>query len=215
MPLTDVGKEEHVKILAIFLCILAVATVAYGQTTTNTLTPTQCVVLKNDIFADATLTAARDNRQDQVIADAYNANASPVYYVWKSKATRDDIMYTFGDGGTKFDTAGTGYVTRTLQEIALFESVFNKTSGMTNPMNELVRDSFANSMSGGTAPAPANRTHMQAVMRRVASRGERLFVDNTTQPCTGGTANKPNGPCLMTFEGPVLATHIACALNLP
>lgn len=188
---------------------------AVAQTTSNTLTPGQCETLKADIGADATLNAARIGRQDQVIADAYNVNASPAYYVWKSKASRDDIMYSFGEGGTKFDTSGTGYVTRTVQEITLLESVFNKTTGQMNPMNELMRDSFANSMSGATAPAPANRVHMQAVIRRLASRGERLFVDSTTQPCTGGTGNKPNGPCLMTFEGPMSATHIACALNLP
>jgi hypothetical protein len=202
------------KTLAILFYILTVATMAYGQITTNTLTPAQCATLKTDIFNDAALTAARNNRQDQVIADAYNVNATPTYYVWKSKASRDDMMYGIGDGGTKFDTAGTGYITRTVQELMLFESIFNKTTGLTNPMNEQVRASFANVMGGSTAPAPANRTHMQAVIRRPVTRGERLFVDTTTQPlCNGGTT--PTGPCLMTFEGPMLATHVACALNLP
>jgi len=201
--------------LLTLLVLLVVTTVANAQTTTNTLTPAQCATLKTNITNDATLTTARTNRQDQVIADAYNANATPTYYVWKSQVNRDDVMFSIGEGGTKFDTAGTGYVTRTVQELMLFESVYNKATGYMNPMNEQQRDSFINSMSGATAPAPANRTHVQNVIRRLASRGERLFVDTTTQPCTGGTGNKPNGPCLMTFEGPVLTTHIACALNLP
>jgi len=42
-----------------------------------------------------------------------------------------------------------------------------------------------------------------------------LFVDSTTQACTGGTGNSPNGPCLMVFEGVATTQHIACALNLP
>ena len=201
--------------LLTLLVLLVVTTVANAQTTTNTLTPAQCATLKTNITNDATLTTARTNRQDQVIADAYNVNATPTYYVWKSQVNRDDVMFSIGEGGTKFDTAGTGYVTRTVQELMLFESVYNKATGYMNPMNEQQRDSFINSMSGATAPAPANRTHVQNVIRRLASRGERLFVDTTTQPCTGGTGNKPNGPCLMTFEGPVLTTHIACALNLP
>jgi len=201
--------------LLTLLVLLVVTTVANAQTTTNTLTPAQCATLKTNITNDATLTTARTNRQDQVIADAYNANATPTYYVWKSQVNRDDVMFSIGEGGTKFDTAGIGYVTRTVQELMLFESVYNKVTGYMNPMNEQQRDSFINSMSGATAPAPANRTHVQNVIRRLASRGERLFVDTTTQPCTGGTGNKPNGPCLMTFEGPVLTTHIACALNLP
>jgi hypothetical protein len=197
------------------LVLLVMTTAAYAQTTSNTLTPAQCATLKTNITADSALNAARTNRQDQVIADAYNANATPTYYVWKSKVNRADVMFGIGEGGTKFDTAGTGYVTRTIQELMLFESVYDKDTGYMNPMNEQQRDSFINSMSGATAPAPANRTHVQTVIRRPASRGERLFVDTTTQPCTGGTGNKPNGPCLMTFEGPMTTTHIACALNLP
>ena len=204
------------KIVAILLCMLTVMLpVAYGQTTTNTLTPAQCATLKTDIINDAALVNARNTRQDQVIADAYSAEATPVYWVWKSKLTRSQMLYDTSVDNTFFSTSGTGFVTRTVQELMLFESLFDKITSLTNPMNSVIRASFGTAMSGGTSPAPENRTHMLAIARQKANRMERLFVDNTTQPCTGGTGNSPNGPCLMRYEGTVTTQHIACALNLP
>jgi len=203
------------KIMLTAVAFLFMAAVASAQTTSSTLTPAQLATLKADIVANSGLPTSGTNRNDQAIADLYNLPASPDYYVWKSKVSRDDMIYGTGDGGTVFDTSGTGFVTRTVQELMLFESLFNKVTGLTNPMNAQIRASFGVAMSGGTAPAPANRTHMQAVARRKVSRVERLFVDTTTQTCTGGTAASPNGPCLMTFEGPISQSQIAAALNLP
>jgi hypothetical protein len=201
--------------LVMLLVFLVMASVASAQTTSNTLTPAQLATLKADIVANSGLPTSGANRNDQAIADLYNLPASPDYYVWKSKVSRSEMLYSRGDGGTAFSVSGTGYVTRTIQELMLFESLFDKTTGMANPMNEQTRASFGVSMSGGTTPAPANRTHMQAVARRKVSRVERLFVDATTQACTGGIAAEPNGPCLMTFEGPISQSQIAAALNLP
>jgi hypothetical protein len=194
------------KSLLVCWLLLGLPLAAAAQTTSNVLTSAQCSTLKADIAADGALNTARTTRQDQVIADAYTTAATPTYWVWKSSLSRTDLLYSTSQDGTTYDTAGAGFVTRTVQELMLFESLFDKTTQVTNPMNALIRTSFGVAISGATAPAPANRTHMLAMARRAASRMEKLFATGT-----GSTA----APALMTFEGTVTVTHVACALNLP
>lgn len=183
--------------------LLVMTSMAYGQTTSGTLTPAQCATLKTDITNDATLTTARTERQDDVIATAYNATASPTFWVWKSKLSRSNILLDTSVDGTTFDI--TGLTVRTMQEVLAFQALFDPITSLTNPMNPKVRSNFA-ALQNGAAPQPANITHMLASARRTVNRLERLYATGT-----GSTGT----PGLMVFEGAATTQHIACALNLP
>jgi len=189
--------------LLILLLTLCMATTAYSQTTSGTLTPAQCATLKTDITNDATLTTARTNRQDDVIAAAYNADATPPFWAWKSKLSRSDIILGTSVDATNFSIAG--LTARTVQEVLAFQTLFDPITTLTNPMNLRVRLNFANLQNGPT-PQDTNVTHMLAMARRLINRLERLFATGT-----GSTAS----PGLMVFEGPATTQLIACALNLP
>ena len=190
--------------LWLFLILMvATAPLAYGQTTSNALTPAQCATLKTDITADATLNTARTNRQDDVIATAYNAVAAGPFWVWKSALSRSDIILGTSVDSTTFNIAG--LTARTVQEVLAFDILFDPVTTLTNPMNDRVRANFG-LLQNGAAPQPANITHMLAMARRTVNRLERLFATGT-----GSTAS----PGLMVFEGPATTQLIACALNLP
>jgi len=191
------------KIMLTAVAFLMMATVASAQTTSSTLTPAQCATLKTDITADATLNTARTGRQDDVIATAYNATASPAFWVWKSKLSRSDIVLGTSVDATTFNIAG--LTARTAQEVLAFQTLFDPITSMTNPMNPRVRVNFG-ALQDGAAPQPANITHMTAMARRTTNRLERLFATGT-----GSTGS----PGLMVFEGPATTQLIACALNLP
>lgn len=184
--------------------LLVMTTVAYGQTTSKELTPAQCATLKTDITNDATLTTARVNRQDDVIAAAYNAVATPTFWVWKSALSRSDIILGMSVDGTTFGIAG--LTARTVQEVLAFQTLFDPLTGMTNPMNDRVRINFGLLQNSGVTPQPANQTHMLAMARRTVNRLERLFATGT-----GSTGT----PGLMVFEGAATTQVVACALNLP
>jgi hypothetical protein len=72
-------------------------------------------------------------------------------------------------------------------------------SGAVNPSLANVRQAFADIFSGGTAPAPANRTHLLAIARRQATRAERLFATGTVSTATPG---------FFTFEGAVTTNDL-------
>lgn len=70
------------------------------------LTQAQLLVLKNDILADPTLAAwAATGRMAQEIADAYNLDASPVWYVWRTAVTSDELYNAIFEtnGGLQLD----------------------------------------------------------------------------------------------------------------
>jgi hypothetical protein len=190
------------------VALLLLAPVAMAQTTTNTLSPAQCAAFKADIQADATLTLAALNRQDELIVPPYNQQASPAYYVWKSAVSRTEMLYTKSMDNTTFDVSGNGFVLKTTQELLLFESLFDPLTKLTNPMNPLIITSFQVAMAG-TGIAATNRTHMAAIVKRLATRAEKLFADTTA-----GNGAKAT-PASMTFEGAITTNHVACALNLP
>lgn len=192
-----------VMVLTLWMSMIAMTTATYGQTTSKELTPAQCSTLKTDIVADATLNTARTNRQDDVIATAYNANASPAFWAWKSALSRSNILLDTSVDATTFDI--TGLTVRTVQEVLAFQSLFDPLTSLTNPMNPKVRSNFG-VLQNGAAPQPANVTHMLASARRLVNRLERVFATGT-----GSTAT----PGLMVFEGPATTNIIACALNLP
>jgi len=125
------------------------------------------------------------------VADIYNLPASPDFWVWRSSVTKSEFVNSVGPDGTTFNWTGAGFITRSAGEQAAWREIFNGTNEV-NPSLPNVRQAFADIFSGGTNPAPANRTHLLAVARRKATRAEKLLASGT-----GSTAS----PATMTFEG--------------
>lgn len=171
---------------------------------TTVLTPNQLATLKADILADpafATLKNSPDGRY--AIAVAYNAVASPDFWVWKSYLTKSDAVNSTSADGTTFNWTGNGFISRSLNEIAAWENLWN-TSGAVNPSLAQVRAGFA-AIFTGAGNAAANLTHLQAMARRKATRAEKLFSSGTG---SSGT------PATMGFEGVVAFADVDAALNL-
>lgn len=168
------------------------------------LTTAQLQALKTDINADAsfnTLKTTPDGRN--AIAAAYNAAASPDFWVWRTAVTENELVNTTSVDGTTFNWTGAGFISRTVGEQTAWARLFG-ISGSVNPSLANVRQAFADILSGATAPAPANRTHLLTIARRKATRLEKLFATGT-----GSTAS----PGTMGFEGSISYTDIEAALN--
>jgi hypothetical protein len=156
------------------------------------LTAAQLVTLKADVAASPDV-AGQPRTLDgaDAVAKAYNLPAAPDYWAWRSSVTLDEYVNGVGPDGTTFSWAGTGYIARAQGERDAFMAMFAAT-GATNPSRASVRQAFADIMSGNTAPAPANRTHLTATSRRKATRAEKLFAAGT-----GSTA----APATLGWEG--------------
>jgi hypothetical protein len=166
------------------------------------LTTAQNATLKADIQADPALNSQPNNSDgNAAIAAVYNANASPDFWVWKSAITKDELVGGTGPEGTTFAWTGAGYITRSQGERDAFNAIFDS-QGRVNPSRANVRTAFSDIFSGGTAPAPANRTHMLAISRRKATRVEKLLATGT-----GSTAS----PALLNFEGTITGQDVEAA----
>jgi hypothetical protein len=168
------------------------------------LTAAQLTALKNDILADGTLSALPNSADGNfAIADAYNAAASPDFWVWRTSVTKEEYVNSISVDGTSFSWTGAGYITRSQGERDAWREMFSAT-GFVNPSLLGVRNAFNDIFSGGTAPAPANRTHLSTVSRRKATRAEKLFATGT-----GSTAS----PATMSFEGKITHQEVEQARN--
>jgi hypothetical protein len=169
------------------------------------LTPQQLSTLKADIISDGSLNAQPNSPDgNTAIAAAYNANASPDYWVWRTKVDKDEFMQGAGPDGTTFNWTGAGYITRSVGERDAWRELFG-VNGFCNPSLANVRQAVADIFSGATAPAPANRTHLLAVARRKALRVEKLFA-------TG--AGTIAAPSVMAYEGQITYQDVQQARDL-
>jgi len=139
------------------------------------------------------------------VASWYNLNASPDYWVWRTSVAKGEYVNSTSADGTTFNWTGTGFIGRSQGERDAWREMFNGTN-VVNPSLPQVRQAFQDIFSGGTAPAPANRTHMAAISRRKAKNGEKLFATGT-----GSTAS----PAVMGYEGSISLQDVNSALNLP
>jgi hypothetical protein len=142
---------------------------------------------------------------DDVAAAAYNLAASPDFWVWRSRVSKDEFVNSTSIDGTVFSWTGTGFITRSAGEQAAWRELFDA-QGYVNPSLPQVRTAFTDIFSGGTAPAPANRTHLATVGRRKATRAEKLFATGT-----GSTAS----PAVMGAEGILTDANVYAARQLP
>ena len=141
----------------------------------------------------------------QAIANLYNQNASPDWWAWRRSVTKTEYVSELGPSGTTFSWSGSGgFIARSANEQNAWRELFNGTNSV-NPSLANVRQAFADIFSGSGAAAVANRAHLTAVSRRLASRVEKLLGIGT-----GSTAV----PGLLGYEGPITASEIEYARNL-
>lgn len=166
------------------------------------LTSSQLATLKADIEADATLNAKPKTADASYeIAAVYNAAAAPDFWVWRTSVTKEELTNSVSVDGTTFNWTGAGFIARSQGERDAWRELFSR-GGAVDPSKANVRQAFADIFSGTTAPAPANRTHLQTVARRKATRAEKLFATGT-----GSTAS----PATMSFEGRITPDDVQAA----
>lgn len=170
------------------------------------LTPAQLATLKTNISADGALNALPNTPDAAVqISDAYNAAASPDFWVWRTRVHKSEYTNQTSVDGTTFSYVGTGFITRSVGERDAWREMFDS-HGYINPALPQVRQAFTDIFSGGTAPAPANRTHLSTTSRRKATRLERVFATGT-----GSTGS----PGVLVVEGEIGYEEIQAARSLP
>ena len=169
------------------------------------LTPAQLATLRADILADATLNAHPQTPDGAAaIAMAYNLPATPNFWVWRTVVTQSELVNTTSVDATTFTWVGNGFITRSTGEQAAWRELFGD-QGSVNAALPQVRQAFTDIFSG-TGNAAANRTHLAAVARRLATRAEKLFAAGT-----GSTVS----PAVMGFEGLVTLQEVQDARQLP
>jgi hypothetical protein len=164
------------------------------------LTPAQLLQLRNDIAADGALNPLPKTPDTALqIAAAYNAIASPDYWVWRTSVSQLEIVTATTADGTVWSWPA--FIARSQGERDGWREMFAD-GGSVNASLANVRQGFADIFSGSTNNAPAQRTHLLTVGRRKATRAEKLFATGA-----GTTA----APSLLGFEGDVTGQDVDSA----
>lgn len=168
-------------------------------------TAAQLTALKNDITADqsAAFLAFKADPSNaelaQFVADIYNVNASPDFWVWRTNVSQLEIVSTTTEDATTWSWPA--FIARSQGERDGWREMFAD-GGYVNASLANVRQGFADIFSGSTNSAPAQRTHLLAVGRRRATRVEKLLSTGT-----GSTAS----PAVMGAEGTLVYNSVQAA----
>lgn len=160
------------------------------------LTPAQLQTLKTNIAADpifGPLPLSTGNAI--IIANGYNANASPDFTVYKTNVSINDVGKKMN--GAELAGLTTANQTR-LQTIALY------LAGGVNPSLADNRAFFDDIFSG--AGGTTTRANLLVLWKRLARRVEKLFATGT-----GSVAS----PATMVFEGTITPQEVIDAILLP
>jgi hypothetical protein len=169
------------------------------------MTPAQQATVKADIENTPALNAFPNNSDGNLaIAQLYNAAASPDFWVWRNAVAKHEVVGQLSRTGTSFVWAGNGFITRSAGELECFNQLFNS-SLICDPSQANVRQAFADIFSGA-GNAALNRTHLDVVSRRKASRIEKLLA-------TGSGLDTTAGAGTMGFVGSVSGNDIDLARN--
>ena len=128
------------------------------------------------------------------IAALLNLDALPDFWVWRTSVTKREVVNQPSRTGTSFIWAGNGFITRSAGELECFNQLFNTTLTC-NPSLPNVRQAFIDIFSG-VGNAALNRTHLDIVGRRKATRAEKLFATGTGLDTSAGAGT-------LTFDGAV------------
>lgn len=159
------------------------------------LTTAQYATLKAAILADPALAAISTgvNTDYAAIANAFNAQASPNFTVWKSMVTITEI----GDKINGAELAGLSSLNATrLQTVVVLSA------GGVNPALADRRAFFDDIFSG--AGGATTRANLLALWKRLANRVEKLLSTGT-----GSDAS----PATLGYEGTINTVDVSIALN--
>lgn len=162
------------------------------------LNPTQLQTLKTDILADATLAAHAANGAIGPIVTAYNINAVPDFWVFKSSVVTDEIgktvNYVAVEALTDINTNKlTTFITLNPQSF--------------DPRKADIRSFFVNVFSGALGgQGQTTRDALDLLWRKLATRGQKLFATGT-----GSTV----APATMGYEPSITDSDVQAALALP
>lgn len=136
-------------------------------------------------------------REDQLIADAYNSLASPTFWVWKTIVTKREIYR-----GTCLDGTTWSWTIFKAQSVPEQNSWLEMFAG-----GDDIDASLANVQTGiGVifGPGSAQTAYLKCAGRRPATRLEKLLSDTT-----GGNVGSTSNPAILTFEGKVGTRDVA------
>jgi hypothetical protein len=188
--------------LMVYAALMIIGVMNHDPVEAATLTQAQKTAFKNAISGDPAIASCLFVNNFQCIADYYNQQSSPDWWVYKTRLSRTEVVQETSVDGTVFNWTGAGFITRSQGERDAWRELWNSELAV-NPSLANVRQAFLDIFSGATQPAPANRTHLAAMARRLASRFEKLFSTGV-----GSSAS----PATMTVEGPVSALDVDRAL---
>jgi hypothetical protein len=192
-------------ILALCLLVLVAFVPQVFAGAATTLTEAQYQTLKTYITVtakpefDADIAAGND----QPIADKLNMDFTPSFQVLKTSVSRRTILEDVSPQGTTFKATTNGYFTRTVQELDLFNKLFDRSDTMDPSMPNNV--ALLTAIFSGTGDAQANRVHIGNQSRRPVTRAEKLYVTQGTG--TGGD------PGYLVWEGILRHEDIGHALR--
>ena len=162
----------------------------------------QLTIFKAAILAetDPVVVTAVSIGDDTGVANWYNSPHA-TFTVWKTYLSEHTIVGDVSPEATVWNW--TDYIATSTAEKMAWERIFNGTYSI-NPSLPQVRTGIAAIFSG---PNGADqRTHLLAIAKRLATRGEALFATGT------GTQGSPG---TLTFEGMIVHNDVRNALNLP
>ncbi len=159
------------------------------------LTQAQNTALKTDIEAntDPVVINALAGGADSAIANWYNNNAVPDYWVWRTNMPVSEIRETVD---------WSEVVNRTTNDLISFQVLTSADD--VDPSKASVRQAFQSIFSGGTAVN--SRTALETAARRLSTEGEKVFVVGSGDGSTGDPDN-------LDFEGNFSAADITVALR--
>lgn len=159
------------------------------------LTEQQRATLKTHILAQPDLAAIYAVGDLDGLARALNADANPVFFVWKTSVSQDEIMQN-GFDWVRVDNLSVG-------KARIWEWMFGNAERAINPSKANVRAGIAEAWKGTAADLAVRLVVLQHCQRK-ASRFERVFTTGT-----GATTNDQGvGPGALVVVGPVSYTDL-------
>jgi hypothetical protein len=176
----------------IILSTVISALLLVGHASAQGLSDAQYLALNQDVLVtnQAEFAAAVAISDFAAIAAAYNLQAAPAFWIWRTQLPAKEIYEATSPENSTWNW--TTYIGQSVQERDGWQTMI--APGPLNPSLPQVRDAYTK-IFGGTGAAATQRAHLLAMSRRQALRGEMLFAN--TSAGNGTTAT----PASLTYIG--------------
>lgn len=159
------------------------------------MTPEQTATIKAALLADQALAQYIVDYRDDLIRDYYNASAAPIYIVWRTSVSQDEIMLN-GFDWTRVDNLSVGAA-------RVWQWMFDNGGKSFNPSKVNIRAGI-DQVWKGTAQDLAVRAVVYTHCKRAANRVEKIFATGTGSDAVPG---------LMAFEGEITTSDVSAMLS--